>query len=150
MEKVSLDTIIKFMYTVCRAFWALNVVWPREGGTRPPFLSGRAAGPAVRYKIQEVYENGNETYLSAQEAPWTEGSWLPQTDGHRQRSEGPLPPPREGPRRPVLLRRTTAKKWNRSFRDGGDFAEFLRPYEAFSESRASGRFQKLRTREREA
>ncbi len=47
--------------------------------------------------------NGYQTYLSAQEAPRSEGARLPCPDVHPQRPQGSVPPPRQGPRCAQLL-----------------------------------------------
>ena len=55
---------------------------------------------------RRCHKDGNQAYLSAQEAPWTEGSRLPQADGHGRRPQGPLPPPRQRPDSSFLLRKS--------------------------------------------
>ena len=86
-------------------------------GRRPPCKRG-----APPDRIQEVFQH--EAYLSAQETPAQQGSWLPQADGHRQRPQSSLPPPSRRSLPPVLLR--WALKSNRVF-CLGRWSFFCRP-----------------------
>ncbi len=89
------ESALTFVCRAARPGWGRTVL-----GKRRP----RALKRGGRNMDRRCLKHGNETYLSAQEAPWPEGPRLPQAHGHRQRPQGPGPPPRQGPRPPLLLR----------------------------------------------